>query len=148
MLTGSAGRSNAASGRQGQFLAVLIAGVVGLAIGGVAGSLLTQPQLNVAAQPQRGSATHDTAVDDLLEAQLIGEARAWAAAATADRISAAAYRTQEGVLESRLLTEAWALELRPTTPEHPRSMQRVVEEMLEARLITEARLLEGVAPGE
>jgi hypothetical protein len=147
MLTGAAGRSNAASGRQGQFLAVLIAGVVGLAIGGVTGASLPQPQLNVAAQPQRGSATHRTPVDDLLEAQLIGEAHAWAAVATADRISAEAHRT-EGVLEFRLLTEARALELQPMTPEHPRSMQRVVEEMLEARLITEARLLEGVAPGE
>jgi hypothetical protein len=148
MLTGAAGRSNPASGRHGQFLAFVIAGVVGLAVGGVAAALLVQPQLNVAAQPQARSATRELAVDNFLEAQLIREARTGAAVGTASRISVAAQRAGERVLESRLLTEARALGVRPTSLKHPRSTQRVAEDVLEARLITEARLLADVSPRE
>ena len=148
MFSGVARRSNAKSGSHRQVLAVLIAAVVGLAVGGAAGVLITEPHANVAAQPQRQSASREFDIDDFLEAQLITEARSWAAEVTAARIVAAAHRRQDVALELRLINEARLLAgVVPLGATSPPAQRLTTDDVLESRLLTEARLLTGTPAG-
>ena len=133
--------SNSHAGQFGRrhLVAVLVAGIIGIAAVGAAVRLAGQPQ-SLGSTQVGGPVAQQLLADKVLESRLLTESRlligTGAGAASTHPASA------DGVLESRLLTESRLL-IGSAVAGSPSARGLTVEDVLESRLVTEGQQLMG-----